>query len=82
MKLATEIGWQDHRFRLPLDRIALTEELGYDAVFTSEGWGSDALTPFGYLAAVTKRLKLCTSIAQVTARSPAAVAMPCRPLTP
>ena len=75
MKLATEIRWQDHRFRLPLARIALTEELGYDAVFTSEGWGSDALTPLGYLASVTKRLKLGTSVAQVTARSPAAVAM-------
>lgn len=75
MKLATEIRWQDRRFRLPLERVRLTEELGYDAIFTSEGWGSDGLTPLGYVAAVTTRMKLGTSITQVTARSPAATAM-------
>ena len=75
MRLATEIRWQDRAFRIPLERIRLTEELGYDAVFTSEGWGSDGLTPLGYLAAVTRRLKLGTSITQVTARSPAATIM-------
>jgi alkanesulfonate monooxygenase SsuD/methylene tetrahydromethanopterin reductase-like flavin-dependent oxidoreductase (luciferase family) len=75
VQLATEIRWQDRSFRIPVERIRLTEELGYDAVFTSEGWGSDGLTPLGYLAAVTRRLKLGTSIAQVTARSPAATVM-------
>ena len=75
MQLATEIRWQDRSFRIPVERIRLTEELGYDAVFTSEGWGSDGLTPLGYLAAATRRLKLGTSIAQVTARSPAATVM-------
>ena len=75
MQLATEIRWQDPSFTIPLERIRLTEDLGYDAVFTSEGWGSDGLTPLGYLAAVTRRLKLGTSITQVTARSPAATVM-------
>jgi alkanesulfonate monooxygenase SsuD/methylene tetrahydromethanopterin reductase-like flavin-dependent oxidoreductase (luciferase family) len=75
MRLATEIRWQDRAFQIPLERIRFTEELGYDAVFTSEGWGSDGLTPLGYLAAVTRRLKLGTSITQVTARSPAATIM-------
>jgi len=75
VQLATEIRWQDRSFTIPLERIRLTEELGYDAVFTSEGWGSDGLTPLGYLAAVTQRLKLGTSITQVTARSPAATVM-------
>jgi alkanesulfonate monooxygenase SsuD/methylene tetrahydromethanopterin reductase-like flavin-dependent oxidoreductase (luciferase family) len=75
VQLATEIRWQDRSFRIPVERIRLTEELGYDAVFTSEGWGSDGLTPLGYLAAVTRRLRLGTSIAQVTARSPAATVM-------
>ena len=75
MQLATEIRWQDRSFVIPLERIMLTEELGYDAVFTSEGWGSDGLTPLGYLAGVTRTLKLGTSITQVTARSPAATVM-------
>jgi hypothetical protein len=47
VRLATEIRWQDRTFQIPLERIRLTEELGYDAVFTSEGWGSDGLTPPG-----------------------------------
>jgi alkanesulfonate monooxygenase SsuD/methylene tetrahydromethanopterin reductase-like flavin-dependent oxidoreductase (luciferase family) len=55
VQLATEIRWQDRSFTIPMERIRLTEELGYDAVFTSEGWGSDGLTPLGYLAAVTQR---------------------------
>jgi alkanesulfonate monooxygenase SsuD/methylene tetrahydromethanopterin reductase-like flavin-dependent oxidoreductase (luciferase family) len=75
VKLATEIRWQDRTFRIPVERIRLTEELGYDAVVSSEGWGSDGMTPLGYLAAVTTRLTLGTSITQVTARSPAATIM-------
>jgi F420-dependent oxidoreductase-like protein len=75
MKLATEIPWQGSRFSMPAARIKLSEELGYDALFTSEGWGADGLTPLGYAAAITSRLTLGTSIAQTTARSPAATAM-------
>jgi alkanesulfonate monooxygenase SsuD/methylene tetrahydromethanopterin reductase-like flavin-dependent oxidoreductase (luciferase family) len=53
MKLATEIPWMSRRFEIPIERIKLTEQLGFDAVFTAEGTGSDALTPLGYVAAVT-----------------------------
>jgi alkanesulfonate monooxygenase SsuD/methylene tetrahydromethanopterin reductase-like flavin-dependent oxidoreductase (luciferase family) len=67
--LATEVRWQDRRFGVPLERIRLSEELGYDAVFTAEGFGSDALTPLGFVAANTTRLKLGTRIIQVSARS-------------
>ena len=73
-QLATEIRWQDRRFRVPIERIVLSEELGYDAVFTAEGHGSDALTPLGYVAARTRRLKLGTRIIQVTGRPPGAAA--------
>ena len=72
--LATEVRWQDRRFRVPIERIVLSEELGYDAVFTAEGHGSDALTPLGYVAARTQRLKLGTRIIQVTGRPPASAA--------
>jgi alkanesulfonate monooxygenase SsuD/methylene tetrahydromethanopterin reductase-like flavin-dependent oxidoreductase (luciferase family) len=68
--LATEVRWQDRRFHVPMERIVLSEELGYDAVFTAEGHGSDALTPLGYIAARTTRLKLGTRILQVTGRPP------------
>src|SRR5439155_24490499 len=49
--------------------------LGFDSVWTSETYGSDAITPLAYLAAVTKRVKLGTSIIQLAARTPAATAM-------
>lgn len=75
MKLATEIRWQETAFTVPADRIVASERWGYDAVFTAEGLGSDALTPLGYVAAITNRLQLGTCIAQVTGRSPATTAM-------
>jgi len=72
--LATEVRWQDRRFSVPLERILLSEELGYDAVFTAEGHGSDALTPLGLIAGRTKRLKLGTRILQVPGRPPVTAA--------
>jgi alkanesulfonate monooxygenase SsuD/methylene tetrahydromethanopterin reductase-like flavin-dependent oxidoreductase (luciferase family) len=72
--LATEVRWQDRRFSVPLERVMRSEEWGYDAVFTAEGHGSDALTPLGYLAGHTRRLKLGTRIVQVTGRPPAILA--------
>jgi len=74
MKLGTEISWHDRRLRLPLERIRLSERWGYDAVFSAEGQGSDALTPLAYVAAVTNRLALGTCILPVTARPPAVAA--------
>lgn len=75
VEIATEIRWQESHFRLPMERILLSEKLGFDAVFTAEGFGSDALTPLGYLAAKTERLKLGTRIMEVTGRPPALTAM-------
>ncbi len=51
------------------------ERLGYDAVFTAEAWGSDAFTPLAWIGAHTKRIRLGTAIAQMSARTPTATAM-------
>ena len=76
MKLGFLIGaWSGAEFRLPLDRIRLVEDLGYDSIWSSEAYGADALTPLAYLAAVTDRIKLGTAVVQISARSPAATAM-------
>jgi alkanesulfonate monooxygenase SsuD/methylene tetrahydromethanopterin reductase-like flavin-dependent oxidoreductase (luciferase family) len=75
IELGTEVRWQDRRFEVPMERILLSEKLGYDAVFTAEGYGSESLVPLGYIAAHTRRLKLGTRVSQVTARSPAIAAM-------
>lgn len=74
MKLATEISWLSRRFQVPLERIKLTEDLGYDAVFTAEGSGSDALTPLAYVAGHTRRIKLGTHVASLSARPPTVLA--------
>jgi F420-dependent oxidoreductase-like protein len=44
-------------------------------VWTAEAYGSDAVTPLAYLAALTKRIKLGTGIMQLAARTPANAAM-------
>lgn len=74
MKIATEVPWQDRRFTIPVERIRRCERFGFDAVFTAEGIGNDALTPLGYLAAITNRMTLGTHIATLTARPPTVLA--------
>ncbi len=51
------------------------EQLNFDSVWTSEAWGHDAFTPLGAIAAVTRRIRLGTAIAQISARTPGATAM-------
>ncbi len=51
------------------------ETLGYDIVFTSEAWGSDAFTPLTWIAAHTERIRLGTAVVQLSARTPTATAM-------
>lgn len=75
MKLALSIGYSGATMELPVERVQRAEELGYDAVWTAEAYGSDAVTPLAYLAAVTKRIKLATGIMQLAARTPANAAM-------
>lgn len=70
MKIATEVPWGERSFSIPLERIRRCEQFGFDAVFTAEGVGNDALTPLGYLAAVTERMTLGTHVATLTARPP------------
>ncbi len=55
--------------------IALAEELGFDSMWAAEAYGSDCLTPLAWWGANTKKIKLGTSIAQISARTPAALAM-------
>ena len=53
----------------------LAEEYGYDSLWTAESWGSDAFTPLSWIGAHTSRIKLCTGLVQLSARTPAATAM-------
>ena len=60
---------------VPVDLVRHVEDLGYHSVWTAEAYGTDALSPLAYLAAVTTRIKLGTGVTQIAARSPAATAM-------
>jgi alkanesulfonate monooxygenase SsuD/methylene tetrahydromethanopterin reductase-like flavin-dependent oxidoreductase (luciferase family) len=75
MKLGLTIGYSGADMRLPIERVLRAEALGYDSVWTAESYGSDAVTPLAYLAAVTKRIRLATGVIQLAARSPANAAM-------
>jgi F420-dependent oxidoreductase-like protein len=55
--------------------VAAAEESGFDAMFTAEAWGSDAFTPLAWWGRQTSRLRLGTSIVQMSGRSPASIAM-------
>jgi F420-dependent oxidoreductase-like protein len=75
MKLGLSIGYSGADMALPMERILLAERLGYDSVWTAEAYGSDAISPLAYIAALTKRIRLGTGIVQLAARTPAATAM-------
>lgn len=51
------------------------EKLGFDSVWSAESWGNDAFTPLTWIAAHTERIRLGTSVVQMSARTPVATAM-------
>jgi F420-dependent oxidoreductase-like protein len=55
--------------------VAAAEEAGFDTVFTAEAWGSDAYTPLAWWGRETTRMRLGTSVIQLSARTPTACAM-------
>ena len=75
MKLGLSIGYSKAQMDLPVALVQRAEALGYDSVWSAEAYGSDAVTPLAFLAAVTKRIRLGTGIMQLAARTPANAAM-------
>lgn len=75
MKLGIDIGYSGAKMALPMEKILKAEELGFDSVWTAESYGSDVFSPLAFIAARTRRIRLCTGIAQLAARTPANCAM-------
>jgi F420-dependent oxidoreductase-like protein len=75
MKLGLTLGYSGAQVNFPIDLVKRAEELGYDSVWTSEAYGSDAMTPLAWIAAQTSRIRLGTAIAQLAGRTPAMCAM-------
>ena len=76
MKLGLQLGYWGAQ---PPDGVGgLVEEAercGFDAVFAAEAWGSDAFTPLAWWGRSTSRIRLGTSIVQLSARTPTSCAM-------
>src|SRR5689334_21220847 len=76
VKLAFRLElYRSARLEVPVEAVRHAEALGYHSVWSAEAYGTDALSPLAYLAALTSRIKLGTAVAQVAARPPATLAM-------
>jgi F420-dependent oxidoreductase-like protein len=76
MKLGLQLGyWGAQPPDNHAELVAAAEDVGFDAVFTAEAWGSDAYTPLAWWGSSTQRVRLGTSVVQLSARTPTACAM-------
>src|SRR4029453_11758193 len=75
MKLGLMVGYWMFGPTDPAPLAQEAERLGFDSVWTAEAYGSDAISPLAWIGARTSRIKLGTSIVQISARTPACVAM-------
>lgn len=76
MKLGMQLGyWGAGPPENTGELVDEAERAGFDAIFAAESWGSDAFTPLAWWGSRTTRVRLGTSVAQVSARTPTACAM-------
>jgi F420-dependent oxidoreductase-like protein len=76
VKLGLQLGyWGAQPPTNHAELVAAAEEVGFDTVFTAEAWGSDAYTPLAWWGRETTRIRLGTSVVQLSARTPTACAM-------
>ena len=77
LKLGLSTGLLSGRSKLSdaLENVKEAERLGFDSIWSSETYGSDALTPLAWWGSQTEKVKLGTSIIQISARRPTTTAM-------
>ena len=75
MKLGLMLGYSGPVPTVPIELVKEAERLGYDSVWTAEAYGSDVFSPLCWVGAQTTRIKLGTGVMQLSARTPACVAM-------
>jgi F420-dependent oxidoreductase-like protein len=75
MKLGLAIGYSGATFSLDMDLVAEAERLGYHSIWTSEAYGSDAVSPAAWILARTSKVMVGTAIMQMPARTPTMAAM-------
>lgn len=76
MKLGLQLGyWGAGPPANHAELVAAAESAGFDAIFTAEAWGSDAFTPLAWWGRETSKVRLGTSIVQMSGRTPTSIAM-------
>ncbi len=75
MRLGLQVGYWMMGPEDPIDLVREAERLGFDSVWTAEAYGSDCFAPLCWIGARTKKIKLGTSVMQISARTPACAAM-------
>lgn len=76
MRLGLSLGYWGARPPQGVDELVTTAaELGYESIWTSEAYGSDALTPLAWQGARNPGIRLGTAVMQLSARTPTATAM-------
>ncbi|MGA9873606.1 MAG: LLM class F420-dependent oxidoreductase [Rhodococcus sp. (in: high G+C Gram-positive bacteria)] len=76
MKLGLQLGYWGAQPPVGTGELVdAAEAAGFDAIFSAESWGSDAFTPLAWWGARTSNVRLGTSVAQLSARTPTNCAM-------
>ena len=76
MKLGLHLGyWQKNPTDRFIELAQKAEAFGFDSVFTAEAYGSDCFTPLAAIAVSTSKIRLCTGVMQISARTPVCAAM-------
>lgn len=74
MRLGLELGYLTRASPHPAALAERAESAGFDSVWVSEAWGSDAVSVLAFIAARTERIGLGTAILPIGSRSPALLA--------
>ncbi|MFA5495862.1 MAG: LLM class F420-dependent oxidoreductase [Porticoccaceae bacterium] len=75
LRLGLMLAYDGKRVEMPLALVHRAEALGFDSVWVSEAYGSDAVTSATWLLARTERIRVGTCVMQIPARTPALAAM-------
>ena len=75
MKLGIMLGYMAGTWEEKVAVVKEAESLGFDSAWTSEAWGTDAVTTATWLLANTSKINVGTAIMQMPARTPAMAAM-------
>lgn len=75
MRLGLVAGYGPTALGVPMTEILEAEQLGFHSVWTSEAYGSDAVSVAAWILARTTRIHVGTAIMQMPARTPTCAAM-------